>query len=908
MSTSLLQTKLFVPPLRADLVKRTRLTQRLDAGFDHKLSLLSAPAGFGKSTVLTEWAVHGQKPIAWLSLDKGDNEPARFWAYVVAALQTVLGGNGRSVALDFSPVPSDPAGLETMVVDLINTVAGAAQRRFALVLDDYHLITTEQIGDLLWFLLDSLPPQMHLILSSRSDPSWPLARLRARGELTELRAPDLRFTAAESAAFLNDIMGLELSAGDIDRLENRTEGWIAGLQMAALSMQGRHDLPGFISALSGSNRFIMDYLLEEVLDRQSPERRTFLLKTSILRGLTPSLCDAVTGGDDGRTMLNQLENNNLFLIPQDDMRRWYRYHHLFGSLLYDRLQQSQPQQVADLHRRAGNWYAGRGLLAEAMEHAAAAGDTDRQIQLIAGNVLNMAYLGELETLVKWLNGLPDYVGRNRPWFSVSRAWVLAFAGRLDEVEPQLLEAEAALDDLYRQDTLANLMEQDHVRGHVAALRGYVTGLRGEHDVSEQHARTALALLPTEDAMARGWTTLLLAVVLRAVGQLVEAEEAFAQAIAIGRSTGSIPLMIDILFEQSDMQRLQGRLNASLSTCQDVLRLAGDFQNQSGHRLPPAGYIYSSMAAVYYEWNDLDKALHNAREAERLSRRWGMADAISRSQMQLALVHQALGDGRAASECLAEAQVVADGMASSYYSDMIALTRAGIDLAQGRLDAVSHWIDSSGLCAEADVPFKEVPFKEVGIYLPLARLLLAQAEQGDERAGADALNLLERLEKPCLESGAVGLVIRILAIKALAFSALEDEEAALKSLGRALEYGESEGYVRTFIGLGPSLESLLRLALSHGIFPTYAGELLAHAVKDEGGSKASTSATDLVEPLTQRESEILHLLPTSLSTTEIATQLFVAPSTVRTHIKGIYGKLDVHERVAAVDRARELGLL
>jgi len=400
MATPLLTTKLYIPPIRPDRVPRPRLIERLNEGLHRKLTLLSAPAGFGKTTLLSEWTRQSALPVAWVSLDVGDSDPARFWAYFIAALQTIHQSVGEpALAALQSP---QPPWLEGLLTGLINEIA-QAPAPFVLVLDDFHMIAGQPIHDGITFLLGNLPPQMHLIVSSRADPPWPLARLRARRDMTELRVDDLRFTSAEAASFLNEVMKLELSPGDVAALEERTEGWIVGLQMAALSMRGREDVSGFIKAFSGSHRFILDYLVEEVVDRQPRDIQEFLLKTSILERVTAPLCDAVTGANDGQTILAQLEQANLFLVPLDDERRWYRYHHLFADLLRNRLAQVWPDRVPTLHRRASEWYDSKGQIVEAVGHALMTGDVEWIESLVAANALAVIYHGELATVARWLD-------------------------------------------------------------------------------------------------------------------------------------------------------------------------------------------------------------------------------------------------------------------------------------------------------------------------------------------------------------------------------------------------------------------------------------------------------------------------------------------------------------------------
>ncbi|MEA3338209.1 MAG: helix-turn-helix transcriptional regulator, partial [Chloroflexota bacterium] len=868
MTTTLLQTKLYIPQIRPDLVSRSLLVERLNVGLGGNLTLVSAPAGFGKTTLLSQWAEKQDRSVAWVSLDRGDNDPIRFWTYVIAAMQRVRPNLGETVLSALSASQRQAPLTEAMLTGLINEIAEVDAQPFVLVLDDYHLIDNRQVNDDVAFLVEFSPSGMHVILSGRADPPWPLARMRARRQMNELRSKDMRFTQEEATAFLNDVMGLDLSVEDIAILDSQTEGWIAGLQMAALSMQGREDVSGFINAFSGSHRFILDYLVEEVLERCPAGTRDFLIKTSVLERMTAPLCDAITGRNDSAHVLAELEQANLFLVPLDDERRWYRYHHLFGDLLYSRLEQHQPDQIEALHRRASEWNEKNGLLAEAMSHASAAEDTERQVRLIADNVLTMAYLGELTILVQWLDALPVDAGQDQPWFHVSRAWVLVFAGHLDEVEQHLCDAEEVLGAAPGGNNAELASEYDHVTGHIAAIRGYVAGLRGEFPQPIEYAREALARLPESDAIARGWTTLLLAVMWRAQGDLILAEQAFLDAATINRNSGNILLAVDVLWEHSVQQQIQGQLHKAFDTCQQVLQLASEHVERGGRRLPPTGYTHIGISNVLYEWNDLESALTHAEEAVRLCKRWGMADAIVRSQLQLAMTLQANGDEDGALSIMQEARQVAETTLSPMYRNAVAMATAQLHLIRGNVPAASRWADEQGLSAD-----DEFGFQQAVAYLVFARLLIAQG--GASLHGA--LGVLERLQELSAAAGAVGNLIGVLALKALALQAQGDEATALESLNQALSLGEQEGYMRTFIDEGAPMGVLLRKASTSGMAPEYARRLLeamegetVMVPHEENVAQLSLAERQpLVESLTERELDVLRLLKTSLSATEIA---------------------------------------
>lgn len=901
MLTPLLTTKLYIPPAGPTLVSRPRLVEQLNAGLRCRLTLLSAPAGFGKTTLLSEWARQSAVPVAWVSLDRGDNDPARFWAYFVAAVETIHTDIG-TVALAMLQ-SAQPPPTETLLTGLINEMA-EVRDPFALVLDDLHVIADQRVNAGLAFVLDNSPPQMHLILSSRADPPWPLARLRARRDMIELRAADLRFTSGEVASFVNGVMRLELAAEDVAALEDRTEGWIVGLQMAALSMAGRVDVPGFVKTFRGSHRFILDFLVEEVLDQQSLEIQDFLLQTSILELMTAPLCDAVTGRDDSQTMLSNMEQANLFLVPLDDERRWYRYHHLFADLLRSRLEQARPDLLPTLHHRAGKWYESEGQIVEAMGHALQSGDIDWIEHLVAANALAVIYHGELATALGWLDALPAEVTRSRPRLCVAHAWALAYAGQLDGIEPLLQEAERALANQDEQRTALAPGPADgrQTEGHITAIRAYVAALRGDWSPAAELARAALHRLPEADLTVRGWTALVLGCALRSQGHLAAAAQAFAEAIAASRAAGDSNLGVDALWEQAELQRAQGKLHQVMSTCQEALQLADQSTGRRGWQLPVTGYTYTLMSDVLREWNDLDTALRYARQGLDLCQHWGQADALAQGYLRLAQVLQAVGDTDRAWDAIQEARQVARGL-SPWYAITAGAREATIRLRQGDVPAASRWLQDSGLLVAGELN----PEYRIG-YLALARILLAQGRLDE------SLGLLAGLLQMAEAAGAIGSSVGILVLQAQVLWAQGEGDRAVVAMERALCLAEPEGCVRIFIDEGAPMGALLRQAAARGIRLEYVNKLLV-ALESEVTGKLRTARgvprlapSSLVEPLSERELEVLRLLTTHLSSPEIARELVISVSTVRSHIKNIYGKLDVHTRADAVQRAQELALL
>jgi LuxR family maltose regulon positive regulatory protein len=879
------------------------------------------------------------------------------WTYVIAALQTLHDGVGVAV-LEVLQTPH-ALPIETLVGQLINEVAEIPEP-LTLILDDLHVITNPRLHETLIFFLENLPAQMHLIVSSRADPPWPLARWRARGQVVELRADDLRFTPAETAAFLNDVMGLDLSADEVATLEARTEGWIAGLQLAALSMQGR-DAASFVKAFSGSHRFILDYLIEEVLERQSTGIQGFLLQTSILDRLTASLCNAVrfglteppstggadavrfgltetpstggadavrfgqaespssrvatalTGREDSQAILEHLEQANLFLVPLDDERRWYRYHHLFAELLRKQLGQTQPDLQPELHRRASEWYEQHELIPDAASHALAAEDVGRAARLVEGKALDMIFLGELTTLVGLLDVLPGKVVSSRPWLCVAHAWALLFAGRLDAVESRLKSAETALDtsgDAGRDEGLVlsvaegpipGAADSRHIAGHIAAIRAYVAVVRGDMSCAAELTHEAFDQLPEEDVAVRGLTAGLLSAALRWSGDLVAAAQALTRAIVISQAAGESHTAVEALCSLAAVRLAQGQLHNTVATCRDALLLADEHARWGGRRLSIAATGHNIMSQVLCEWNDLNGALRQAREGVELSGQWGWPEGLALGYWRLARALQARGDADGALEAFQKARRAASDL-SPWFGALMAAHQARMWLVQGNLAPASRWAQESGLRAE-----DELDYQDVDGYSVLARVLIAQGKL-DEASG-----LLARFVEMTEAAGAMGHMVEARVLQALVLQAQGKEDQALATLAQALALGEPEGYVRTFISEGAPMGRLLRRAVVQGIAVDYSSRLLAaleaEAKQDAPSPAVSDGASPpLVEPLSPRETQVLRLLTTHLSHAAMAEELVVSVNTVRSHVKSIYGKLDVHSRIEAVERARELSLL
>jgi LuxR family transcriptional regulator, maltose regulon positive regulatory protein len=903
----LLETKLYVPRLRRGLVARPRLIERMYRGAESKLTLISAPAGFGKSTLVAEWlaaAPAGERSAAWLSLDQADNQPGSFWTYLIAALQTVAPGVGaRALSLQQEP---QPPPIATILTTLLNEL-GAVPDDIVLVLDDYHVIDAQDINDAMTFLLDHLPHHIHLVVTTRADPALPLARLRARGELVEIRAADLRFTPEEAAAYLNEVMGLDLDASDVAALEVRTEGWIAALQLAALSMQGRDDVAGFIAGFAGDDRYIVDYLVEEVLHRQPEQVRSFLLETSILARMTGPLCDAVTGQDGGKAALEALDRGNLFLVPLDDRRRWYRYHQLFADVLRARLLDERPELAPKLHRRACEWFEGHGDRSEAIRHAMAGGDVARAADLVELAIPAMFQKDQAATVRRWLEALPDELIRARPVLSVAYAATLLDGGKIDGVEARLRDAERWLDATADKPeesgapaTAMVVVDEEEFRrlpGSIALYRAARAMAIGDVTGAMTHARRALDLVGEDDQLGRGAAAGLLGLVAWASGDLEAAHRSYAESMANLQEAGDVSSVIGGATVQADIRTAQGRLRDAMRAFERGLQLATE---HGAPALRGAADMHTGMSELCRERNDLEAASRHLLAGRELGDENGLPQYPYRSRVAAARIRQAEGDLDGALELLEEAEPL---YASNYSPDVrpVAAGKARVWVAQGNLSAAWGWAREHGVAAADDLSYLH-EFE----HATLARLLLAQGmrDRADDRIAA-AAELTERLLAAAEDGGRHGSAIDILVVQALARHARDDPAGALTSLARAVALAEPEGYVRVFIDEGPPMLALLKLAAKERKAPAHVRRLLAASVTAEGQTPVGQP---LIEPLSERELEVLRLLGSELGGPDIARELVVSPNTVRTHTKSIYAKLGVNSRRAAVRRAAELGLL
>jgi LuxR family transcriptional regulator, maltose regulon positive regulatory protein len=945
----LLQTKLTAPPFRPNLVLRPRLAGILDAGLGGQLTLVSAPAGFGKTTLVSEWLhkkAEGRRQkvepssafplpsaFAWLSLDQDDNDPARFLAYLTTAIERLQKGAGETAhSLLQSPQPPPPMAIVSSLINALAdeaAVAYAPDNRYVLVLDDYHTIRAGPLHEAMACLLEHQPACLHLMILTRADPPLPgIPRLRSRNQLAEMRAADLRFTVDEAAVFLNQVMGLDVSATDVAALEARTEGWIAGLQMAALSMQGRPDIPAFVRAFTGSHRYVVDYLIEEVFRGQPEELRDFLLQTCILDRLHGPLCDQVTGRSDSQANLERLEAANLFLIPLDDERRWYRYHQLFRDVLQSRLRQAYPEQLPGLHCRAAAWYEQEGQVETAIHHALAARDfhsAERILQDI-GNWMLTA--GRWSTLLAWLEAMPDSFTRTRPALCLYSAWALFLTGRWEAVESYLQDVEQLLsagkEHLIAEGTPAG--EPTALigwRGQVATIRGQMASFQGDTTRAIEHSQQALAWLPADNLLMRGVVAVNLGFTYLNLGNWSEAERLFSEGRAACEAAGNESMALAAANGLASIDEAHGRLHQAAAGFSDVLLRAGSRLDQAA-----IGAHYD-LAGVLYEWNDLDRAWHHISQARNLSNQLQLPRLRTYCDLRMARIRQAQGDRRAASELLASAlslQTSALGLQPSAIS--VAVVSARLAAGRGDREILEQYLQRKAEILSRPYTVGRGPEHHALVQAHLALGQLPEAEV-----------VLESLAPAARAGGHVGLQIEILALQALLLWKRGDTSARLSAdqaraefvLNQALTMAEPGGYTRTFLDLGPALQELMlayRLRgkgracpepvegeaedSSHHLL-AYVDRLLlafdpAGPAQPGKGDIEAPASQILIEALSERELEVLRLMADGQPNQAIANTLFLALGTVKSHAHHIYAKLDVQSRTQAIARARELGLI
>lgn len=898
----LLRTKLFIPPVRPKRVERPGLIDCLNQGLDKALILVSAPAGFGKTTLLAEWAGQVGMPVAWLSMGPEENDPARFLRYLISALIRALRGDGTSICASSRAMLQSiqPVPLRTILVTFMNELADLS-RSFALVLDDYQFINEPVVHQALTFILEHLPPDAHLVLATRVDPAIPFHRLRAAQRLLEIRTEDLRFSVEEASAFLNTAMGLMLSREDVAALNDRAEGWVVGLQMAALSMESLADRSAFIRAFSGSNRYILEYLIEEVLDRQSQELQAFLLEMSILDRLCAPLCDAVLAeGSKSQAVLEQLDRSNLFLTPLDQDGHWYRFHHLFADLLRARLQRSRPESLSGLHLRASQWFESAELPEEAVKHAFAAEDGARAARLVEQHGLDVLSHGELSTLLSWFRALPGEQIRSRPALRVLHAWSLTFSGQLEKVELELREVEKQVEPG------GSGREPDEILGTVAIIRGLIADIMGDMVSAVELAQSADRLLPRENLAARSIVPFVLGDGYMATGELDKAEAAFEEIRRIGEVSGNLWTTAVALHKLALLKKLEGKLGAAFDLYGEAIRLAGQ---KSGRQYGSMGATYVGLGDLLRERNDLETAREMVTEAIRNMEHWQSPTDLVNGYVTLARVLLSQQEIQGAEDALVKAEKI------SSQGGIFPATRINLEacqvrlcLAKGDLAAADRWVEERQL--EEGTPLTEslVDYLRELECITLARVLIARKEWGR------ALHLLSALRESAGCARRNGRLIEILTLTGLALYGSGRGLDAKTDLARGLSLAEPEGYMRIFLDEGGPMQELLQTCRNEAEarVKAYIDRLLI-SFGPSIGEAAETPAMPrlrqpLVEPLTAREIEVLHLLAAGLSNREIAARLYLSEGTVKTHTHNLYAKLGVHSRTQAIAHARDLRLI
>lgn len=928
MPFPLLQTKLYVPPPRPQLVARPAITTKLHASAAYPLTLIAAPAGFGKTTLVSEWITLTEQPVAWLSLDEEDDDPGRFLLYLVAALRSIHPRIGETTLASLQAPQLPP--LTALLTPLLNDLSQLSAP-FALVLDDYHLITVQSIHDALTFFVEHLPPTLRLIMTTRLDPPLPLARWRVRGQLAEVRADDLRFGSAEAATFFNQVMGLDLTADDIARLEARTEGWIAGLQLAALSMQGRADITGFIQSFSGSHRHVFSYLIDEVLNQRPAGTLDFLLQTALLERFNADLCNAVTERNDSQALLERIEQANLFLIPLDDERKWYRYHHLFAEVLRTHLHQTAPQTIPALHQRAAAWFEAQELVPEAVRHALAADDFAKVAHLVERIGIALLSQPSVQSLLEsWLVALPaNFIG-TRPRLCLIYAWFLFMRHDLLNASYWLEKADAArLQDSPQVDN--HLAEQ--IAGEIAVIHAVIAAYQPNPALSEAltWGRQALATLKDDQAAFRSIAAGAVGSVYMKQGNVVEAEQALAEANRMAQASRNVYALAAAATNQSNMQRVQGAQRRAFITCQAALAW---MIGQRVHSLPIVGTLYLALADLQRERNELALAQEHATVALTHLLKGISPHVLIFGHLVLLRVLQAQGQWAQAREQVRKVATLAEQHPTVIHRTLLSAISAQFDSAENSLaldlsaglTKAYQWAQSHGWAEEPLTVAHnsyDLIFMLEHSRLARAQIFIAWAHRTQEHPILhETLAYLQRQEQMAADSHLGWYRIKLQVLQALVHSILGQSAVALSMLTVALQHAEPEGYVRIFVDEGEPMRLLLtewtQSDIDDGQLGTYVNQLLMAfmpSVDQQRNAKSavqtetpSPTIVKLVEPLSERELEILHLVANGLSNSQLADKLIVTVGTVKKHLNNIYGKLGVASRTQAIGRGRELGLL
>lgn len=900
----LLELKTHAPYLRTRLVSRDHLIERLQEGMECPLTLVSAPAGFGKTTLLAQWLRESGMPVAWLSLEPEDNDLTRFLSSLIAALQTLNPHVGATVLASLhTPTPPPPETILAVLVNELNELGEQEGREMALVLDDYHVITAEPLQRGMALFLEHLPPYLHLILATRVDPPLPLARLRARKQLSEVRAADLRFDSDEVHTFLQTVMGLELSIEAMATLESRTEGWVAGLQLAALSLQGNRDVAGFLADFAGTHRFVLDYLSEEVFALQPPQVQAFLLHTSILDRLSGPLCDSVTRQEGSQAMLEKLEKANLFVIALDEVRGWYRYHQLFADMLRHYLQQREPAMVAELHRRASGWYEEHDLPIEAVQHALAIPDAELAARLIEPVAFPLAFRSQLTTAFTWIKALPETVVHTHPLLCVYFAVLLLFTNQFEEVEIYLRKAEQNL----KEETPVEQIRI--IQGYMLAIRATMANFSGETEHAISLAHLALDLLPETEYIPHSGALQITAHAYSISGDVTLASQrSVEKTVALLRSANNSFATVSGIASLARMYVLQGKLRQAATTYEQIMHVIPS--PEILQTLYIGHYYYFGLGYLFREWNDLEAAERHLMQGMALTNENSPLSArvAMMGYTALARLQQSIGNASAARATLdALVQLAQERHFAVSLFTQEAAERARLELAQNNLAAALSWAETCGISL-SDV---HLSYSHEHEYLTLARVRIAQARKAPKAFSLqEIMRLLEQMLGEAESKGRLGSALEILIVRALALQSQGDQTSALSVLEQALLLAEPEGYIRIFVDEGPPMRTLLHLAQARGIAPGYSATLL-RAFGEQHVLKApprSIRLSPLTEPLTEREREVLHLLLEGASNREIACRLILSENTVKRHVSNLCGKLGVQSRLQAITRARSLNFV
>ncbi len=874
MSVPILVTKLYIPPLQPKTVLRPHLIKQLNDCKQCRLTLVSASAGFGKTTLISEWVAGCKQPVAWLSLDEEHKDTSRFLTYFISALQTIITDIGDGLLAMLQSL--QPPSTDYILTNLLNEIA-AIPDSFILVLDDYHVPDSEAVNNILTFFLENMPPPMHLVIATREDPHLPLVRLRGRGQLIELRAADLRFTLSEAAGFLNTMMGLDLSTDDIAALETRTEGWITGLQLAAISMQGQKNATSFIESFTGSHHFVLDYLIEEVLKQQPENIHSFLLRTSILDRMCGSLCDSVLlePSGTGQKTLRYLEQSNMFIIPLDNERSWYRYHHLFSELLKQRLQQItssflEDESVTELHIRASEWYENNDLNIEAFHHATFANDIDRSLRLVEGNEMPLYFRGAVGSVLSWLKSLPKSVMDKKPLLWITYASVSLGLGQTSSVEHYLKAAEYALEGAEQDEKIRYMI------GRIATMRAMLGVTQYNAETTKTQSLRALAYLSPENLSSRTTSTWTLGQAYILLKDHVAAKKAFNETILLGKASGNVLFTVLAKANLGSLLELENQLHRAAETYRQILQVVGD------QPLPVLCDVHLGLARIFYQWNDMDSALQYANSSIELARLF--ENTIDRFIVcEIFLSHLKLVTGN-----IDEAVSLLTGTAHSVHQydfvhriPELAAQQVLTMIRQGNLDAAAK------LAEKHDLPMSK------------AQVFLAR---GDTSSALETLELLQP------ENGAAYWdweQFKVMVLKAIALFDQGEKSKAVRLMDKVLNFTEPEGFIRIFVDEGLPMYRLLSETAARGIMPEYTSRLIT-AFKAE--KKQNEEIQPLIEPLSQREIEVLKLIALGLSNHEIGEKLFLALDTVKGHNRRIFSKLDVKNRTMAISKAGSLNIL